>query len=137
MFFTLVHYILYISLLEVPLCHVFILVTACFHCHFISILCCQILTPNNTRPKDTPKLDDQNQLIETRVSHLQQIGAGVQLDPIIIEGNKTLVIDEHHAHQAQEERNAELRQAHDDRTDTRGMLERYLQQDKSDEPWKP
>ncbi|KAF3395345.1 hypothetical protein DPV78_009153 [Talaromyces pinophilus] len=87
------------------------------------------------QPNDTPKADDQNQLIGTRVSDLQQIGTRVQSDPIVVEGNKTLVIDEHHARQAQEERNGEL--PHDDRMETRSMFERYLQQDKSEEPWKP
>lgn len=95
---------------------------------YLGILCCQILTLINTRPNNTPKEDDQNQLSEARVSDLQHIGTWIKSDPKVHEGNKTLITDERDACRPQEDRNADLPQTHDGQSDTQHMLERYMQQ---------
>jgi hypothetical protein len=92
-------------------------------------------SPNNN-PNTSPPADAPEKFAETQFANLNHIGTWTVSDPKIHEGD-ILIIDDLEAHPAQQERNANLPQAHDNRSSTGCMLEIYLKQDEQKEPWKP
>lgn len=89
----------------------------------------------NVRPSNTPNTEDQNQL--TDIADLQHVGTCVKSSLEIHKVNEIMVVDVSEERPVQKERNDELPQAHGNRRSTQRMLERYLNQDGRDEPWKP